>query len=214
MSCSYTPASYHTRRSIKEEAGEDGAYLLSMPSLPYRNIRSAWNKRSRKRPRIKEVGAEPVGNEFYQGISIRTSCERSRTRGMDEADWKELFGMLAKFTINVAPITKKNHGQIIYRGNKPCYIPSKQYLQYEKDCRWFMPKIHIDTPVNVKAVFYMPTKRRVDLVNLEQALLDVMVKYGVLEDDNFNIVHSMDGSYVDYDRDRPRTEVYIWEVQR
>ena len=123
--------------------------------------------------------------------------------------------MLIKFTINIAPVTKKNHGQIAYseKTKRPYLFPSPQYIQYEKDARWFMPHIEpIDYPVNVKAIFYMPTKRRVDLVNLEQALLDVLVKYGVLADDNSQIVVSMDGSYVDYSKERPRTEVYIWEI--
>lgn len=121
---------------------------------------------------------------------------------------------MIKFTIQVAPVTKKNHGQLIINRNtgRPMVIPSKQYLQYEKDAGWFMPRVEtIDKPVNVKAVFYMPTRRRVDLVNLQEALLDVLVKYEVLADDNSNIVCSMDGSYVDYDKERPRTEVYIWE---
>ena len=92
-------------------------------------------------------------------------------------------------------------------------IPSPQYRQYERDARWFIPRIEtIENPVNIKAVFYMPTRRRVDLVNLQEALLDVLVKYEVIADDNSTIVHSMDGSYVDYDKEKPRTEVYIWEV--
>lgn len=117
---------------------------------------------------------------------------------------------MIKFTIPIAPITKKNHGQIIYRNGKPRMIPSKQYLQYEKDCKWFMPKCEtISESINIKAIFYMPTRRRVDLVNLLQALLDVLVKHGVLDDDNCKVVYSMDGSYVDYDKERPRTEVEI-----
>lgn len=122
---------------------------------------------------------------------------------------------LVKFRIDIAPVTKKNHGQIIInrKTGKPMVLPSKQYLQYEKDAHWFMPKIEtIEEPVNVKAVFYMPTKRRVDLVNLQEALLDVLVKENILADDNSNIVFAMDGSYVDYDKDHPRTEVYIWRV--
>lgn len=122
---------------------------------------------------------------------------------------------LVKFTINTAPYTKKNHQDIITnpKTGKPMLIPGKEYRQYEKDARWFMPHIDtIDEPVNVKAIFYMSTRRRVDLVNLEQALLDILVKYGILADDNSNIVHSMDGSCVDYDKERPRTEVYIWPI--
>lgn len=121
---------------------------------------------------------------------------------------------LARFTIDIAPVTKKNSQQIIYNKKlgRPMVIPSKAYLQYQKDAHWFMPKVAIEEPVNVKAVFYMPTRRRVDLVNLQEALLDVLVYYGVLADDNFTIVHSMDGSYVDYDKERPRTEVEIWKI--
>lgn len=115
------------------------------------------------------------------------------------------------FTIPIAPITKKNHQQIIYHAGRPMVIPSKQYLQYEKDAMWFLPNVDtIEEKVNVKAVFYMPTKRRVDLTNLLQALLDVLVKYGILADDNSKVVFSVDGSYVDYDKENPRTEVEIY----
>ena len=115
-----------------------------------------------------------------------------------------------KFTIPIAPITKKNHQQIIFHSGRPMVIPSKQYLQYEKDAMWFLPNVDtIEEKVNIKAVFYMPTRRRVDLTNLLQALLDVLVKYGILADDNSKVVYSVDGSYVDYDKENPRTEVEI-----
>lgn len=122
-----------------------------------------------------------------------------------------------KFIINIAPITKKNHQQIIYnrKTGSPMVIPSKQYLQYEKNARRYLPfTATINEPVNIKAVFYMPTRRRVDLVNLQEALLDVLVKYGVIDDDNCGVVYSMDGSYVDYDKANPRTEVEIYGIDK
>lgn len=79
---------------------------------------------------------------------------------------------------------------------------------------WFVPSAQtIDKPVNVKALFYMDARRRVDLVNLQGALLDVLVRAGLLADDNSSIVASMDGSRVLYDKDRPRTEVIITEAE-
>lgn len=120
---------------------------------------------------------------------------------------------LCHFTIRLAPITKKNHSQIITspKTGRPMVIPSKQYKEYEHESAWFMPHIKtIDQSVNIRAVFYMPTRRRVDLVNLLQALCDILVKYSVLEDDNCSIVASFDGSRVDYDKDNPRTEVWIY----
>ena len=94
-------------------------------------------------------------------------------------------------------------------------IPSSQYKMYEKECGQYMPQIEpIDQPCNVECIYYMPTHRRVDLSNLLACTLDVLVKYKVLEDDNSNIVASMDGSRVEYDKDNPRTEITITLINR
>ena len=118
------------------------------------------------------------------------------------------------FTIPLAPVTKKNSQRIILIGGRPRIIPSKKYEEYEKDCAFFMPKVDapISCPVNLKAVYYMPARRRVDLVNLLEATADVLVHYGILEDDNSNIIVSTDGSRVLYDKESPRTEIEITEV--
>ena len=117
-----------------------------------------------------------------------------------------------KITIPIAPVTKKTHQQIIKVKGRPMVIPSKQYKQYEKDCEKYIEAIPfsaIDCPVNVKCLYYMPTKRRVDLVNLEECTCDILVKFGILADDNSNIIVSMDGSRVLYDKENPRTEIEI-----
>lgn len=92
-------------------------------------------------------------------------------------------------------------------------IPSPQYTQYQKDCGWFIkpPDKPIESPVNVKAVYYMSTRRKVDLTNLHEALHDVLVHYGVVADDNSEIIVGTDGSKVCFDKNKPRTEV---EIQR
>ena len=120
-----------------------------------------------------------------------------------------------KIVIGLTPITKKNHGQIIRVHGKPIVIPSKQYRKYEKDCAPFLlPYAHqnIKDRVNVCCKYYMPTKRRVDLTNLLNSTLDLLVQYGVLLDDNRNIVYSVDGSRVLYDKTFPRTEIEITPI--
>ena len=119
------------------------------------------------------------------------------------------------FTGKLPPISKKNNSRIFRPNgmNRPMVVPSKQYMEYEKNALWFIPKGEtIDRPVNVKCLFYMPTRRKCDLVNMQEAILDVMVKAGLLADDNYSIVQSMDGSRVLYDKENPRTEVYITGV--
>lgn len=94
-------------------------------------------------------------------------------------------------------------------------IQAKRYKQYESDAGYFIPdslRRNINYPVNVKAIYYMPTRCRVDLCNLHAALHDILVKYEVLEDDNCKILVSTDGSRVEYDKENPRTEVEITEI--
>lgn len=117
---------------------------------------------------------------------------------------------MIKFTIPLAPVTKKNSQRIIKAKGHYIPLPSKTYMDYESKAGWFIPKVStIDYPITVKCIFYMPTRRRCDLTNLLEAIDDVMVKYKLIEDDNYNIIVSHDGSRVFFDKSNPRTEVII-----
>lgn len=115
--------------------------------------------------------------------------------------------------IPLNPVTKKNHMQIVSNGKRPSLIQSKQYREYEKSALYFIRPLGIDYPVNIKCLFYMKTHRRVDLVNLLEAIDDILVKAGALKDDNCEIVAGHDGSRVYYDKDNPRTEIYFEEIE-
>lgn len=120
-----------------------------------------------------------------------------------------------KFTIHTDPRTKKNSSQIFVAGNRHFVAPSKAYKSFESDCLRLIPgkyKCAVESPVNLKGVFYMGTKRKVDLCNLLSALCDVLVVANVIADDNSGIVVSHDGSRVFYDKINPRIEVEITEV--
>ena len=118
---------------------------------------------------------------------------------------------MIKFTIPISPRTKKNSSRIIIAKGRRMLIPSELYKKYEKDCKEHLPNIGktIDYPINLKCIYYMPTRRRVDLVNLLEATCDMLVHYGILQDDKSDIVYSHDGSYVAYDKNNPRTEIEI-----
>ena len=120
---------------------------------------------------------------------------------------------MIKFTIPLQPISKKNSQQIFVnrKTGKPFIMPSQKYKDYENAAAWFIPKLKkpIDYPVNVKCLFFMGTKRKVDKSNLEEAVHDILVNVGLLLDDNRNIVAATDGSRVYLCKDKPRTEVEI-----
>lgn len=121
--------------------------------------------------------------------------------------------MDTNITIYGRPITKKNSSQIVVNKTtgRPFLIPSKQYKQYEKDAGWQIKckGLNINYPVNVKCLYYMPTHHKVDLCNLLEATCDILVHYGVIADDNSQIVAGHDGSRVLYDKDNPRCEIEI-----
>lgn len=127
------------------------------------------------------------------------------------------------YTIPLPPVTKKNSAQVVHTGQKcpVCkrgknvrLLPSKQYREYEEAALCCLQrKEPINTPVNVKCLFYMPTKRKVDKSNLEEACHDLLVIAGVLADDNRDIIAATDGSRVLYDKENPRTEIYITDYK-
>ena len=119
-----------------------------------------------------------------------------------------------RFSIDLPPRSKKNSMQILVnpKTHRPFISPSSAYKAYRKGALMLIPKDvrqGIDYPVNVQCVYYMETRRRVDMCNLIEATLDVLVDAGVLADDNSNIVAGHDGSRVLYDKEHPRTEVTI-----
>ena len=116
--------------------------------------------------------------------------------------------------IPIEPRSKKNSQQICInsRTKRPFVKQNDKYVQFEKDCGFFLkhkPPAPIDYPVNVKCIFYRSTRIRCDLVNLEEAILDVLTRYEIIADDNFNIVATMDGSTVLIDKNNPRIEITI-----
>ena len=80
---------------------------------------------------------------------------------------------------------------------------------------WQIKRPHspVSARVNVRCIYYMKTRRKVDLANLIEATCDILVKAGVLADDNSQIVAAHDGSRVEYDKNDPRVEIEIEEME-
>jgi len=110
---------------------------------------------------------------------------------------------MIELTILGKPITKKNSQQIVTnKAGRPFIIPSKQFKQYQK---LFLSQ--------VQAVYYMPTRHRVDITNLMNATHDLLVDAKVIADDNSKIVKGVDGSRVKYDKNNPRVEIKITKTE-
>lgn len=129
--------------------------------------------------------------------------------------------LLCTYTIPLDPRTKKNSQMIAGSGQRCPYCGKfkKQFIRQGKvhteyiikAYPYLMPKPPepINEPVRVQYLFYMATRRKVDSLNLCAAADDLLVEAGILTDDNSNIIKSHDGTRVLYDKQNPRTEIYI-----
>ena len=107
--------------------------------------------------------------------------------------------------------SKKNSQQILRNSKTGRYFisQSKIYKKFEQECGYFLLKYKkqlISYPINLKCLFFVADKKKRDLTNLENAIADILVKYEILEDDNYNIVAGLDGSRIIY---RPKVEPEI-----
>lgn len=123
---------------------------------------------------------------------------------------------MIKINLDVIPRTKKNSQQIIFAKGRYMVIPSKAYKQFERDCLKQIKAIYrqkINRPINIKATFYMQTRRKVDLTNLLEAVDDMLVKAEVIQDDNRDIIAGHDRSRVYYDKENPHIEIEITKIE-
>ena len=114
------------------------------------------------------------------------------------------------------PRTKKNSQRIVRNGKRNFILPSKAFMDYQEQCGYLIPSkyrnISLASHLNIKVVYYMGTRHKVDLTNLLSATMDILVKYSIIEDDNKDIAHSNNGSIVRYDKINPRCEIEIADL--
>lgn len=133
--------------------------------------------------------------------------------------------LLHSYTIPLDPRTKKNHQMIAGSGSRCPYCGkfAKQFIRQGKQNTEYTihayphlqpkPAQPISSPIRVKYLFYMKTHRRVDSLNLCAAADDLLVEAGIIADDNSGIVTNHDGTRVLYDKQNPRTEIYIYSLE-
>lgn len=109
---------------------------------------------------------------------------------------------MVKIRIPLLCRSKKNSQQILTnkRTGKKFISQSDLYKDFERECYYYLKdyQFNITNPINLKCTFIVPDKRKRDIANLLNAIQDILVKYKVISDDNYNIVHSIDGTRIIY----------------
>lgn len=127
--------------------------------------------------------------------------------------------------IPLDPRTKKNHMSIVGTGAKcpKCGKRKRQFVRqgrahdkYAFEAAVFLnprPKAPIEEEVHLVYKLFMQTRRRVDDLNLYASLDDILVHEKILKDDSIRFIRCRDGSFVDYDKEHPRAEIYIYKYK-
>lgn len=118
--------------------------------------------------------------------------------------------MIYKFVLPFPPSVNGMFGQ---KSNKRRF-KSKQYKEWLKKAPdIFAPDGMIDYPVKIEYTFFLPDRRKRDLSNYLKAPEDFLVSQCVIEDDNHTIAQNTVLLFGGIDRDNPRVEIRLYEVE-
>jgi Holliday junction resolvase RusA-like endonuclease len=88
---------------------------------------------------------------------------------------------------------KKNSKRVVMGiGRKPVILSSVGFLAWHKSAMTQLaigayPRNKISTPIMVKIQFMIKDSRRRDLTNMAESVMDLLVDYGVIADDRWQI---------------------------
>lgn len=133
------------------------------------------------------------------------------------------MNLIASYVIPLDPRTKKNSHRIAGCGAR-CPVCGKYKKQFVRNgsattgyafeaARFLNPKPPkpITGPVHLVYRLFTGTWHRKDDLNLYEALDDILVHEGILRDDDRKTIRCRDGSRVLYDKQNPRSEIYIYD---
>lgn len=133
--------------------------------------------------------------------------------------------LIAHFVIPMDPKAKKNSHRIAGCG-KRCPVCGKYAKQFVRNADRTTeysfkaakhlhprPEKPITGPVHLVYKLYTETWHRKDDLNLYEALDDILVRNGILKDDDRKTIRNRDGSRVFYDKENPRSEIYIYRFE-
>lgn len=124
---------------------------------------------------------------------------------------------LIKFTVTGRIPSKKNMMEIRKRGRYSSIGANKKFYSWQESA---MLKLLAQKVPKGKFVcsmvelrIYFPDNRRADLSNKTESIMDMMVEYGVINDDNWKCTGPV-LMFPYYDKNKPRCEIVLWVIDK
>jgi|11_taG_2_1085331.scaffolds.fasta_scaffold08323_4 Holliday junction resolvase RusA-like endonuclease len=106
-------------------------------------------------------------------------------------------------------IPSKKNSRVNTRSGRS--FPSKKYMEWHTTAMWEVksqkPPMEIDR-CEIQLIFHMPDRRRADLTNKAESIMDLLVDAGVLTDDSWQVVTPIT-LHGFYDKENPGVEIII-----
>ena len=114
--------------------------------------------------------------------------------------------MAIEITIPGPIPSKKNSKRIIPGLKWP--VPSKQYEKWERRLRNYFLRIPpVQGFIRIEIIFWWPDKRKCDLSNKAETVMDFLVEKKIIADDNWAVVPKLILTSGGIDRENPRAVV-------
>jgi len=108
--------------------------------------------------------------------------------------------------------SKKNSKRIFARGGRVIAIPSENHEVWHEEQSYMIKKFRPKNPIEkceVEILFYAPDKRKADLSNKAESLMDLLVDNNFIVDDNWFVCYEVKLYFGGVDKINPRAEVII-----
>ena len=100
---------------------------------------------------------------------------------------------------------------LFVRNGRIINLPQKRYAEWHKTSLITLknaPRLNENVEV-VHMVIYSENKRKFDLSNKAESIMDLLVDAGILLDDNYEVVPKLILEYGGQDKENPRCEIKI-----
>src|SRR3990167_9783140 len=107
---------------------------------------------------------------------------------------------MAQITIIGSVPSKKNSRKVFLAHGRLIFAPSTNYEKWHKEALKQLPHIRIN-PTHIEITIFAPDKRKADLTNKAESVMDAMVDAGILEDDNWFVCNDIRLKFGGVDRE-------------
>jgi hypothetical protein len=127
------------------------------------------------------------------------------------------------YTFQGAIPSKKNRKKIIQAGSRPLLVPSLAYSEWEERELWKLAGVRFPADKLERCVVQLEfwdklnkdgskPKRKFDLTNKTESVMDLLVEYGTISDDNYAVCPEIHLWFIGF-RDEPGCQLTLWPVR-